>query len=1142
MAAAKKVSVPVTPQSIPIPNPTIFDALNIELSGRILVEASAGTGKTYSVALLTLRLIIETDTQLSEILMVTFTNAAVAELEERIRLFIKKANKIVVTKDKSDKAIYDLIFHNKNESDIEKIKIKLQAALKLMDETAVFTIHGFCNNVLTEFAFETGHLYDTEPLKDQSVLLEQCVNNFWRKYISTFNEKLLEKLIDLPSRQQLLEKTTTILSGKKLVLPKLLISGILFSSQTQENILKALEDPDFIRETLKEEILVDYLSFAAICRENSELQFLIPHLDDIEELSSAILNIYSLHADVIHDCFPNFLSIKWLQIRLLENEQLTNCILYSMYTDAYPEIIKECLKIKKEKNQITYDDMIELVHVALGKENSDKLINGLRKKYKAVFLDEFQDTDKLQFEIFDRIFTKPSLLFFIGDPKQSIYAFRRADIFTYFKAAQTADHTYTMDINYRSSESFIKAMNEFFVPRVNFDTFLFNNEPQRIDYQPVSSPTPNLKGQLTLSKKEVMPISILPYDNLTIIEEQVCAKIFQLLTNKNYKIKTKKEERAIKPSDIGILVKTNMQGNSIKDALQKKGIPATHIDESSILQSEEALHLYYFIDAIYQISRPAISKVLISIVTKYKRDEVIELNDEELVNKFKSYQKQWQTTGINSAIRMFIRDFEIISYLMDKGKQGERKLANIFQLIELFHSVQTNKKFSENEFINWLRKTIWGSNETEDEFVQRLESDEEAVKIITIHKSKGLEYNIVFAPYLDFKISSKWVTGTFRNPTDETYYSGSINLFTQAQHSLYEKQLNQEYMRLVYVAVTRAVYKCYIFKSLGSRNTTLNKFLDVIQQEIKKKPKAYHYLEVNNSLDDTEGAYPGSIWNAYDAMKINNFNIQDTNWKKISYSLLSKTGNKSVKENNSIAENAYDDFIFKKLPKGNLTGNLLHTLFETISYNNSENENLDSIIRNCIFQYNTDLIPYAEDFKKLIQEALYSKIECSGSTIELFKITDATKINELEFDLHIKETLIGNLANLSTSDREIKVNDLGQIKGWLNGKIDLFFEYKGKYYILDWKSNFLGDKVEQYEMPQLHTAMNEGNYHLQYLLYTAAIKKYLSTRLPDFEYSKHFGGVIYLFIRGLRSGKTNGVFTCKPTLNDVVTLENCLFN
>jgi exodeoxyribonuclease V beta subunit len=349
-------------------------------------------------------------------------------------------------------------------------------------------------------------------------------------------------------------------------------------------------------------------------------------------------------------------------------------------------------------------------------------------------------------------------------------------------------------------------------------------------------------------------------------------------------------------------------------------------------------------------------------------------------------------------------------------------------------------------------------------------------------------------------------------------------------------QTEQENRRLLYVAITRAVYKCFVFKNNSSyyANSSLTPFINAL--------KSYKgtLIAIENEVPDAISANQKPVWKPFQPLKIDKFTLSDTNWRKLSYSAIVAPHEYHPKDNRQTCADGYDQFIFKTLPKGAQCGNMLHYIFENIAFD--DECTYEYVIKKALYQFFPSKVnAYKDDLLQLVKETLNAKIDVADTRINLAIVNNKQRLNELEFDFHVNEFQLKQLAALSTSERQFEVKDLGEIKGWLNGKIDLFFEYEGKYYILDWKSNFLGDTLDHYKQENLAQAMNENNYHLQYLIYSLAVKKYLGKRLPNFDYDTQFGGVVYLFLRGLRNGNDKGVYVFKPAL-DVLAFAEKLFN
>ncbi len=538
-----------------------FDAITVPLEGSNLIEASAGTGKTYSIAILVLRLLLEKPITIKEILMVTFTKAAVAELEERIRLFVKEAYKASNGESIADKKIEALVQDKLIDSAEEKERVQqaLKDAVLFLDETSVLTIHSFCQNALTEFAFETDQLFGAETLQDQASILDDEINNFWRKHITTIPSDLLRYLIEAGlNRDALYSVIKEHLNGKKYYHYK---EGHEYSF-CEEDQLKLVQELKAVKQQ-EEKLISEMHKYITTHRDrllkagnsNHHARRANMHLfEHPEELAQFVRSksdkdyVRKLYDDIIEHCSTCDKVSEDIKAKISNVVNDTIC-------QAINSVVTGLEVFKQRNNLLSFDDMIVNLHKALTKHNNSKLIASLSNKYKAVFVDEFQDTDRLQYEIFQKAFAGNSILFYIGDPKQSIYAFRKADIFTYLKAKHDVDQRFTMNTNYRSANNIISAMNLFFKPNNTFDTFAFEGQADRIDYIEVDAPVDNRKGSFLENHSDDVPIIITEGSNKGDVWTNLTAQIIALLNNPAYTIAEKGKERRIKPSDIGILVR-----------------------------------------------------------------------------------------------------------------------------------------------------------------------------------------------------------------------------------------------------------------------------------------------------------------------------------------------------------------------------------------------------------------------------------------------------------------------------------------------------------------------------------------------------------------------------------------------------------
>jgi len=1120
-----------------------FDAKTVPLQQSNLIQASAGTGKTYSIAILSLRMLLEQNIPIQEILMVTFTKAAVAELETRIRAFVRIAHECSMGKIVKDDTIAAIVAHSVITIGKSETESRLKNAILFLDETAILTIHSFCQRVLSEYAFETNQLFGADAMSQTDLANSTSteINNFWRKNIVVLQPLLLKYIMPTYiSREQLQEFTGNALSGKTLVAITPYDADILSEKHQLELLQQLQEQNDLAKAATKTasdyiDINREALLAAVQANKNAQKKF-----EAIFGDNQALIKV------IIDSKSTQYVAKIFKEVLLLlepatEAEEAIGQLLTVFANTLYQVAIKTiCSKVQanKERNSLlAFDDMINKLHYAVVIKQNKVLIEALQKKYQAVFIDEFQDTDKLQYEIFNGLFGSNTILFYIGDPKQSIYAWRKADILTYFKAYNEVSNRYEMNTNYRSANGIINAQNSFFKPEKDFDTFYFGNAADAIEYTMVDAPAKNEKGNLQLYGEPVTPISIFENKNNEEIIAAVAATVIDLLGNEGYLFSEKNTTRRVMPSDIGILVRSKNNGKNIKDILAGFKIPAVTIDDTKLSETQEAKELLYVLQAVNDISAANIRKALLTGLTGFKIGNITSLNEEQVLNQFKNYQQAWAAEGVYVMLMKFITDYKVrTQMLQSEAINGERRLSNLLQLQELLHKMQVSKQYAATELINWLQKAIEGQVEEGDEFEQRLESDEDAVKIVTIHKSKGLEYNIVLAPFLDIKPYNGAVS-SFKDETTGDYLFGNKSILTVGQQGLINTQQEQENRRLIYVAITRAKYKCFINSNKRSgdlNSSSLKAFTSVI---LKINPEgialeAQPVVAAGFRYNESTTPFPVVF------KKAANFTLEQLNWRKMSYTFLNPEHSPVPKINTGLPKDVYSEFVFNTLKKGSYTGNLLHYIFELINFTDSTNWPV--VIANGIKRLspgNTEL--YADMLLELLQVVTTTVLTCNDHSFSLNQISKNKCLNEFEFNFTVQPFQVNQLNALSTEKVPLQVKYFQQLEGIMNGKMDLFFEMDGKYYILDWKSNYLGDSLSAYDSDNIWQAMADNNYHLQYHIYTVAICKYLAMRIPNFTYDTHFGGVIYLFVRGIRNNATSGVFFNKPAIKVVEALSAC---
>ena len=538
----------------------------------------------------------------------------------------------------------------------------------------------------------------------------------------------------------------------------------------------------------------------------------------------------------------------------------------------------------------------------------------------------------------------------------------------------------------------------------------------------------------------IKPIKISAHDNKRELNRGIKGIITDLLTPGNYSIEKNNVTRNIKLSDIGILVRTKKEAAGIKSILASFRIPAVTIDDTRLLESDEAKYLFYVLDAVNDISRANINRALLTSLGGYNQIDLLQADEEAILQQFRIYQESWKSKGVYLMLRQFLADHRVNERLYNQDSNNpERTIANIQQLVEIIHKVSEQKNYEPKELIQWLKKGMEGDTREGDEYEQRIESDEEAVKIVTIHKSKGLEYNIVIAPHLDLLPDSTfYTTGSYRSPIDGNYYIANKPLPTD-ENRWYLTQSEQENRRLLYVAITRARYQCFITASNASyySKSSLRTFCTALTQVqnvefwIPPTPNSNFTYAVQQAQSPEYAI-------------AQNFNLLQSNWIKTSYSGLNpEHTNLPAPKSTEKPANSYDQFVFQDLKKGAHTGNLLHYIFENIDFANSAN--WPRIVQQALKRLSSNSNEaYAANIVELLHQV--TSLVIPGTDFSLNQITKAKRLNELEFDFLLKPFNTSALEQLSTPEHPFRIRSIAELEGIMNGKMDLFFEYNGKYH------------------------------------------------------------------------------------------------
>lgn len=1109
-----------------------FDVKDVILKDNNTIEASAGTGKTYSLAVLVVRLLLEKQMPIEQILLVTFTEAAAAELKERtakfIRLALKEADEKGSSGNKDIEAIVD-----KSNLDAKNKKELFNQALLDIDKATMATIHSFCQQTLTEFAFETGQSFGKELLKDLDTIIQQEVAVYMRSCAYQQNYGFLKEL------------------G---------VSGSSYFTKTVENKLNGLEFFKLMKAESFEKLenLESSKINEVICSFNEKLSHYreevektdiprFPKKQTLESLSSSksfyehLLKTGSKNVPLL---FPD--EIKKVKENQKEIINIKKYVAHYHLNKAADEIIAKVLNRLQEKNALTFNDLIDSLYQK--RENND-LKKLMREKYKAVFVDEFQDTDPKQYGIFKSFFQdhEDTVLFFIGDPKQSIYGWRQADLETYKQARDSQSmKKHQMNTNYRSSAPFIEAANTFFEL----------DEQSNLEYIKVNPKDKNQEVGLRVLDKMEPAIQLLKKDRSQTPEDFTAAVFRKLFSNETQLVQNNNDNEissSVSPENIAVLVRSAKEGIQTKRVLNKLGIPSIIIAEQNVFNTQEAKNLKVILNAVLNINQGNVFYALITSLVGIEINQLQQVNKDTVFPIFYECKSIWKKDGISKMMANFMQAFNVISKHGGDIIKGHQILANTKQLIDILQKHTIEQALTPTEVYHFLVAQIKNPDSNNEAYQQTVENDEKAVKIMTIHKSKGLEFDVVVLPYLSITSAenTKWNFTSFREKTkgsDENKYYFALSGLPEGQRELYEEQTKAENKRLLYVAVTRAKYNAFIYGKNG--NHLLTPYFKNAESNGSLALSALD--DISDETIEIAVNHLATTKREQHKLALGNLKLVAENYFKMSYSFLAKKHKHHRKEETATPEeNTYDHFIFKELPRGAHIGNVLHDMFEFSDFTNdaSWSENIEKALGryypSCL-QKEEIKERYIKNLLQLMKLTVETKFEINGQPIRLNQVDNQHLVNELEFNFPIPElfqpTDLEKLVSDENDPRSVATSD-SKVYGMMNGFVDLFFKHNGKYYILDWKSNFLGDKIEDYSKEGLIQGMNESNYHLQYLLYTVAIDKYLSNRLGEgYNFEEHFGGVCYVFLRGVRKNEETGFFVQDVKKEELDHIKEIVFS
>ena len=1181
----------------------ILNPFDVKLENTILIEASAGTGKTYTITTIYTRLVLE-GYRPDSILVVTFTEAAASELKLRIRKRLLQAlsclDDVKVEPDNKTDSEFNVFLQSGTGKELKAKKLYLKSALKLFDETSILTIHSFCLKMLKENAFESKTLFDIELSADSSLLEKEICFDFFAEYINNLDPlflKYLKKKNFVPDK--LIKKFSPLLSRPDISLIPETIEFIDVFDEYRE-IIKAIqgyvenkdhEIEDFIincsgikKQSYKKNSVKNWL-------EQIRNQLIQTGENTVFKMEEKGDSLFKFTLTRLHEKLksgydlPEFEFFSLCQ-RILELSFVFDNNIINLEIKYFKYLKEKLLKNKETKGVVYFNDLINDLAGALnGKPHSEILISTIQKKYHAVLIDEFQDTDQTQYSIFSKLFANRRNLFcMIGDPKQAIYGFRGGDIFAYLKAVKDSKKVYSLDKNYRSDPMLVESVNSVFIKKMN--PFLYED----IGFLPVKTPEIS-ENRLHEDGREVSCFKFLYLkheDALIDVDKKgfikkgwandnipaIVARDIAKLLNSNVCLK----EENIKPSDIAVLVRKNDQAKKVSKALNSFHIPSHIYSSDSVFDSKEAMEMTDLLSAVLEPENDGFIKAaLLTDIFEFTGNDIDELNNVEGLfpvwqKNFKNYQTLWIKHG-------FIRMIQEVFYSPEAFSKtntsiSERTLTNYSHLIELLHYEESDQHFSPVFLLNWFKQEQGRAIRKSSLEELRLETDESAVSIVTIHKSKGLEWPVVYLPYLwDGKTNTgKEDYCLFHDPDDdfkEKFDMGSADI--NIAKTLAENEAKAEEVRLLYVALTRAASMVNIV--WGRFNSVNISALGNIIHGAFVTDDAQMINDIKLLTDNNSQGMEVDIYEPAKALSYN-YDIQQESaessikqgdikslsrsvfqsWKISSFSSLVANIDYKFSESRGTEEEIFENnkITLKDFPAGAGSGEFFHSIFEDLDFNDN-NEHILTLIKLKLgnFGYNPEI--WEKITHQAVNQILSTPLLDEKKDMVLKNIKSTKRLNELEFFFPVKTINSSKFYNCFKKymkcsfaskyvDKLLEL-EFSSVSGFMKGFIDLVFEFDNKWYIVDYKSNFLGQSYDDYSCDAMDDAMIEHHYILQYHIYVVALHKYLKFRQKNYDYNLHFGGVFYLFIRGMHpeQGPESGVFFDRPDFEFVNTLSTDIF-
>jgi exodeoxyribonuclease V beta subunit len=1193
----------------------LLQPLSFPLHGSRLIEASAGTGKTWTIAALYLRLVLGHGGENGfvrpllppEILVMTFTRAATRELSNRVRERLVQAAAYFRGESEADYPfLYGLAQDCADDEARQMASYRLMLAAEAMDEAAIFTIDAWCQRMLREHAFDSGSLFDEELVSDESALLEDATHDYWRQHVYPLNEPELRVLLACFKDVRGLGKDVRYLVQRAGALgaddgePLAALIARLERRRLDELAHVKAGWPAHIEEIagwieghweadpkcfhggwMKPETVRGWID--ALRRWAADPAQQEPEIDATAWNRLTPEGIRKACKKGFEPEMPESLALTTgLRAALAAFEPVRHALL----RHAAGHVARRIEELKRRNRQFGFADMLTRLKAALEGANGEALRRRIVDQFPVALVDEFQDTSPAQYRIFDLLYRTADNdpqrgLFLIGDPKQSIYGFRGADIHSYLAARRaTAGRHYQLGTNYRSTRQLVAAVNRMFLhaeghgahPGYAAGAFRFRKDGdnplpfEAVDAAGRKEELAGVEGPLqALAVNLSAGTHASKANHLAWFAHHCAEHIVRLLNDERVGFRGAGGAfRRLVPADIAVLVRDRNEAGAIRRALMRREVASVYLsDKDSVLASAEAADVLRWLKAVANPLDGALARIAFATATAALPLAVLTrlANDEQAwevrVEQIKALHQTWQRQGVLAMLRRFIHELDLPAKLL-RATGGERSLTNLLHLAELLQEA-SRELDGEQALIRWFAEQMEDEDKQDDERVLRLESDADLVKVVTVHKSKGLEYPLVYLPFAASARKTSTRGSFFEYVHEDGERRIDLSLSEEARQAVDRERLDED-LRLLYVALTRARHFLWLGVAAQAGRSKLHEsalgYLLGGGEEIA--PEALHerWLALRgdldgielHTLDEPEGC---TMLRRADVrpelVEPPAFEARfERYWAVGSFTSLTRhtMAPPTRPQEENLMEEAEpgtvevarsEDAPWHRFPRGATPGNFLHERLEWMAqegFHKIDDENFLAQLTQRI-----ERAGYAnrlDDALAWLRMIATTRLPPIGSS--LAGISEAgTVLPEMEFwfpsrhldvgalDRLCRQRLLGPVARPVLPER--------QLHGMLKGFTDLVFEHEGRYWVLDYKSNALGPGDAAYTNAAMAAGMAGHRYDIQGAIYMLAVHRLLRARLgDDYRPERQLGGAVFLFLRGIANPATHGCYLLEPDL------------